>query len=76
VRPLHVASLGGNVARLSTEGKKRLDFILLPRFHFYFPGIVYGPCQNKSSEKNQFGIQENEKKHYNFSMRMTDQEAI
>ena len=31
--------------RLSTKGKKRLDFILLSSFYFYFLGIVNGLCR-------------------------------
>ena len=38
-------SLWESKAPWSTKEKeKRLDFILLPRFYFYFLGIVYGLC--------------------------------
>lgn len=37
--------LWASETRLSTKEKKRLVFILLPQFYFYFPRIVNGLCQ-------------------------------
>ena len=39
------STLWANETRQSTKEKKRLDFILLSRFHFYLLGIVNGLCQ-------------------------------
>ena len=44
---LHVApyALSASETRLRTKGKNS-DFILLPRFYFYFPRIVNGLCSD------------------------------